>query len=148
MRKHQTLLIAGILLLGSAGVAQAQVGAGVYEVFSNAVVAREGGAAETSGNVVLFLRTGRHASGVITLRYSAPLAKGTMPMVTRRQEVTLTDEDRKENRVRLTMPSRHGHHNAFQCSSRPARGGSACHDSGFGECDRLCLRSLQRHLRD
>ena len=43
MRKNQTLLIAGILLLATAGVAQAQA---VYDVFSNAVTAREGGAAE------------------------------------------------------------------------------------------------------
>ena len=38
MRKHQTLLVAGILLLASAEVAQAQ---GVYEVFSNPVMARK-----------------------------------------------------------------------------------------------------------
>ena len=44
MRKHQTLLVVGILLLASAGVAQAQ---GVYEVFSNPLIARSGGAGET-----------------------------------------------------------------------------------------------------
>ena len=39
MRKNQTLLVAGILLLASTAVAQAQVGgAGVYEVFSNPVI--------------------------------------------------------------------------------------------------------------
>ena len=55
MRKNQTLLVAGILLLASTAVAQAQ---GVYEVFSNPVIARSGGARETAGDVVLFLRTG------------------------------------------------------------------------------------------
>ena len=81
MRKNLTLLIAGILLLASAGVAQGQ-GAGVYEIFSNAVNARTGGAAELSGNVVLFLQTGNHSGGSVTLKYSAPLAKGTAPEVT------------------------------------------------------------------
>ena len=99
MRKNLTLLIAGILLLATAGVAQAQA---VYEVFSNAVTAREGGAAELSGNVVLFLRTGDHNSGVVTLQYSAPLAKGTVPMVTGGGSVA-ADED--ENTVMITMPS-------------------------------------------
>ena len=74
MRKHQTLLVAGILLLASAGVAQAQA---VYEAFGNAVMAREGGAGEKAGAIVLFLRTGDHASGIVTVRYSAPLAAGT-----------------------------------------------------------------------
>ena len=99
MRKHQTLLVAGILLLCSAGVAQGQA---VYEVFSNAVTAREGGAAELSGNVVLFLRTGTHNSGVVTLQYSAPLAKGTVPMVVGGGSV-VADED--EDTVMITMPS-------------------------------------------
>ena len=44
MRKNLTLLIAGILLLATTGVAQAQ---GVYEVFSNPLIARSGGARET-----------------------------------------------------------------------------------------------------
>ena len=44
MRKNQTLLVAGILLLASTAVAQAQ---GVYEVFSNPLIARSGGARET-----------------------------------------------------------------------------------------------------
>ena len=60
MRKNQTLLVAGILLLASTAVAQAQ---GVYEVFSNAVMARTGGAGELAGDVVLFLRTGEHTTG-------------------------------------------------------------------------------------
>ena len=55
MRKNQRLLIAGILLLATAGVAQGQA---VYEAFGNAVMAREGGAGEKAGAIVLFLRTG------------------------------------------------------------------------------------------
>ena len=74
MRKHQTLLIAGILLLASTGAAQAQA---VYEAFGNAVMAREGGAGEKAGAIVLFLRTGAHNGGVVTVRYSAPLAEET-----------------------------------------------------------------------
>ena len=100
MRKIQTLLIAGILLLATAGVAQGQA---VYEVFSNAVNARTGGAAELSGNVVLFLRTGDHNSGVVTLQYSAPLAKGTVPMVEGGGATGVADED--ENTVMIIMPS-------------------------------------------
>ena len=50
MRKNLTLLIAGILLLATAGVAQAQA---VYQVIGSAVTAREGGAAEATGSVVL-----------------------------------------------------------------------------------------------
>ena len=38
MRKNLTLLIAGILLLATAGVAQGQA---VYEAFGNAVMARK-----------------------------------------------------------------------------------------------------------
>ena len=53
MRKNLTLLIAGILLLATAGVAQAQDGAVVYQVVGSAVTAREGGAAEATGSVVL-----------------------------------------------------------------------------------------------
>ena len=60
MRKNQRLLIAGILLLASAGVAQAQA---VYEAFGNAVMAREGGAGEKAGAIVLFLRSGRSQRG-------------------------------------------------------------------------------------
>ena len=74
MRKHQTLLVAGILLLASAGVAQAQA---VYEAFGNAIMAREGGAGEKAGAIVLFLRTGTHNGGIVTVRYSAPLAAET-----------------------------------------------------------------------
>ena len=73
MRKHQTLLVAGILLLATTGVAQAQA---VYEVFSNAVTAREGGAAELSGNVVLFLRTGTRQFGSRHIAVFRPARKG------------------------------------------------------------------------
>ena len=81
MRKHQTLLVAGILLLVSAGVAQAQA---IYEAYGIKRVARTGGAAEQAGNVVLFLRSGgTFDGGTVTVTYSAPIAKGTAPMVMR-----------------------------------------------------------------
>ena len=81
MRKHQTLLIAGILLLVSPAVAQAQE---IYEAYGIKRVARTGGAAELAGGVVLFLRSGgTFAGGTVTVTYSAPLAKGTAPMVMR-----------------------------------------------------------------
>ena len=98
MRKHQTLLVAGILLLASAGVAQAQA---VYEAFGNAVMAREGGAGEKAGAIVLFLRSGDHNGGIVTVRYSAPLAAGTVAMV---NEGTVT-QDVDEGTVTVTMPS-------------------------------------------
>ena len=98
MRKHQTLLVAGILLLASAGVAQAQA---VYEVHGNAVKGREGGAREKAGAIVLFLRTGVHAAGVVTVRYSAPLAEGTMAMGNNGMVAT----DVKEGTVTVTMPA-------------------------------------------
>ena len=78
MRK--TLLLATILFL-CAGVAQAQA---VYEAFGNAVMAREGGAGEKAGAIVLFLRSGAHNGGIVTVRYSAPLAAGTVAMVNER----------------------------------------------------------------
>ena len=99
MRKHQTLLVAGILLLATAGVAQAQA---VYEAFGNAVMAREGGAGEKAGAIVLFLRSGDHNSGVVTVRYSAPLAAGTTAMATG-GATPVTDVD--EGTVTVTMPS-------------------------------------------
>ena len=98
MRKHQTLLIAGILLLASAGVAQAQA---VYEAFGNAVMAREGGAGEKAGAIVLFLRSGDHNGGIVTVRYSAPLAAETMATVN--NGTVATDVD--EGTVTVTMPS-------------------------------------------
>ena len=104
MRKNQTLLVAGILLLASTAVAQAQ---GVYEIFSNAVNARTGGAAELSGDVVVFPKGGTNAGGSITLKYSAPLAEGTVPEVT----INPTDgmgtvtTDKDENTVTIDMPT-------------------------------------------
>ena len=101
MRKHQTLLIAGILLLASAGVAQGQA---VYEAFGNAVMAREGGAGEKAGAIVLFLRSGTHNGGIVTVRYSAPLAAETMAMVsTGGSPSAATDVD--EGTVTVTMPA-------------------------------------------
>ena len=97
MRKNLTLLIAGILLLATAGVAQGQA---VYEAFGNAVMAREGGAGEKAGAIVLFLRSGTHNSGIVTVRYSAPLAAGTEAMVN--EGTAETDVD--EGTVTVTMP--------------------------------------------
>ena len=100
MSKIKTLFVAGILLLASAGVAQAQA---IYEAFGNAVMAREGGAGEKAGQIVLFLRGQQdHAGGVVTVRYSAPLAAGTMAMVTSPASA-MTDVD--EGTVTVTMPT-------------------------------------------
>ena len=99
MRKHQTLLVAGILLLASAGAAQAQA---VYEAFGNAVTGREGGAGEKAGAIVLFLRSGTHNEGKVTVKYSAPLAEGTVPSVTT-GSTAVADED--EGTVTVTMPA-------------------------------------------
>ena len=99
MRKNQTLLVAGILLLASTAVAQGQA---VYEAFGNAVMAREGGAGEKAGAIVLFLRSGDHNAGIVTVRYSAPLAAGTAAMVSGGGTVA-TDVD--EGTVTVTMPS-------------------------------------------
>ena len=76
MRKHQTLLIAGILLLGSAGVAQAQA------VYSSP---RQPGSrprrrCQGEGwrhSAVLGIEGRSQRGGVVTVRYSAPLAEGT-----------------------------------------------------------------------
>ena len=99
MSKTKTLLVAGILLLASAGVAQAQA---VYEAFGNAVMAREGGAGEKAGAIVLFLRSGDHNGGIVTVRYSAPLAAGTVATVSTGNVATDVDE----GTVTVTMPSR------------------------------------------
>ena len=79
MRKIQTLIIAVALLLCSAVSVQAQ--RGIYQVIGIGANAREGGAAETAGNVVMFLSNGSSGGGVVMVRYSAPLAKGTAPML-------------------------------------------------------------------
>ena len=99
MRKHQTLLIAGILLLASTAAAQAQA---VYEAFGNAVMAREGGAGEKAGAIVLFLRTGAHNGGVVTVRYSAPLAEATVATVVS-PATAVTDVE--EGTVTVTLPT-------------------------------------------
>ena len=79
MRKNLTLLIAGILLLATAGVAQAQVS--VYQVVGSAVTAREGGAAEATGSVVLSRIAGEtNTIGTITVQYSAPVSGGQPPV--------------------------------------------------------------------
>ena len=84
MRKNQTLIIAVALLLCSAVSVQAQVvNQGIYQVIGIGANAREGGAAETAGNVVMFLSNGMSGGGVVMVRYSAPLAKGTAPMLSR-----------------------------------------------------------------
>ena len=123
MRK--TLLLATILFL-CAGVAQAQA---VYEAFGNAVMAREGGAGEKAGAIVLFLRSGDHNGGIVTVRYSAPLAAGTDGDGKRRNR-SRTDVD--EGTVTVTMPSSwYRHTDNFRCSSRPARGDSPRHSDVF-----------------
>ena len=101
MRKHQTLLIAGILLLASTAAAQAQA---VYEAFGNAVMAREGGAGEKAGEIVLFLRTGTHDSGVVTVRFSAPLAEETEAVISDPTNASI-DTDVDEGTVTVTMPA-------------------------------------------
>ena len=78
MRKNLTLLVAGILLLATAGVAQAQA---VYEVFGNAVMAREGGAGEKAGSHGAVLEIGNAQSRNRHSEYSAPLAAETMAMI-------------------------------------------------------------------
>ena len=74
------MLPAAVLFLCSAGAIQAQ---GIYEVVGLPAIAREGGRAEMAGAVVLFLRTGDFDGGTVTVKYSAPLAEGTAPMVMR-----------------------------------------------------------------
>ena len=77
MRKNLTLLIAGILLLATAGVAQAQTA--VYQVIGSSVTAREGGAAEATGSVVLSrIAAGEDNMnhGTVTIQYSAPVSGG------------------------------------------------------------------------
>ena len=75
MRKNQTLLVAGILLLASTAVAQAQA---VYDVFSNAVPARDRRCqGELSGERGAVLENGSYTTrGVVTLRVFRPARKG------------------------------------------------------------------------
>ena len=104
MRKNQILLTVLALFLCSAVAVQAQ---GVYEVFSNAVKARAGGAREKAGEVVLFLRTGVHNSGVVTVTFSAPIAEG---LTVSTEGIALSGGgsaavDVKKGTVTITMPS-------------------------------------------
>ena len=95
MRK--TLLLATILFL-CAGVAQAQA---VYEAFGNAVMAREGGAGEKAGAIVLFLRSGDHNGGIVTVSIPPRSRRGPMAMVTG-GATGVVDVD--EGTVTVTMP--------------------------------------------
>ena len=80
MRKRQGLLLAVALFLCTAGAIQAQ---GTYEVAGLPVIARQGGRAEMAGAVVLFLKLGAFDGGTVTVKYSAPLAEGTAPIMMR-----------------------------------------------------------------
>ena len=90
MRKNLTLIIAGILLLATAGVAQAQTAA-VYQVVGSAVTAREGGAAEATGSVVLSRIAGNNNNGTVTVQYSAPVSGGQTQTATGPLDVSPAD---------------------------------------------------------
>ena len=107
MRKNQTLLVAGILLLATAVAVQAQ---GIYDVRGIRAMAREGGAAEPAGNVVFFLSAGAEAAGgMITVQYSVPLGKDTTPRVMRGQsnetDASAVETDEEAGMVMFTMPT-------------------------------------------
>ena len=106
MRKNQTLIIAVALLLCSAVAVQAQaVRTAAYEAFTNGVNAREGGAAELSASIALFLRgaNAMHGGGKVTAQYSAPLAEGTSPMMNEIM-VPADDMDAEDGTVTFTLP--------------------------------------------
>lgn len=95
------LLITIALLAGLAASAQAQA---LYDVRGVGVKAREGGAAELAGSVVLFKQSGEHADGVVTIVFSAPLAKGTEPMATTGATPSNPDKDDEEDgKVTVTL---------------------------------------------
>ena len=107
MRTNQTLIIAVALLLCSAVAVQAQ---GIYDVRGIRAMAREGGAAEPAGDVVLFLSAGDAIEpGMVTVQYSVPLGTDTTPMVMRGTEnltpasAVVTDEE--EGMVMFTLPT-------------------------------------------
>ena len=107
MRKNQTLLVAGILLLATTVAVQAQ---GIYDVRGIRAMAREGGAAEPAGNVVFFLSAGEAVEGgMITVQYSVPLGKDTTPMVMQGQSDQTTgsnvETDEEAGMVMFTMPT-------------------------------------------
>ena len=106
MRKNQTLIIAVVVLLCSAVAAQAQGTTAAYEAFANGVNAREGGAAELSASIALFLRgaNASHGGGKVTAQYSAPLAEGTSPMMNT-TAVLPADMDAEDGLVTFTLPS-------------------------------------------
>ena len=102
MRKNLTLLIAGILLLATAGVAQAQLDNRfviVEMVTQPAVAARAGGENETTGSVWLTFSTAEAAGETtVTLHYSVPLAMaisetGTMEYTSANTNVMGTAEN-------------------------------------------------------
>ena len=73
MRKHQTLLVAGILLLASAGAAQAQTIARVTLLTAVERAAREGGKNEAAGDVFLDIDGAPESIASYTLTYSVPV---------------------------------------------------------------------------
>ena len=105
MRKNQTLIIAVVVLLCSAVAAQAQ-GTAAYEAFANGVNAREGGAAELSASIALFLRgaSADHGGGKVTAQYSVPLAEETSPMMNT-TPVLAADMDAEDGVVTFTLPA-------------------------------------------
>ena len=108
MRKNQTLLVAGILLLATAVAVQAQ---GIYDVRGIRAMAREGGGAEPSGDVVFFLSAGlATAGGMVTVQYSVPLGKDTTPMVMRGESDLggNVETDEEAGMVMFTMPTSDG----------------------------------------
>ena len=76
MRKNQTLLVAGILLLASTAVAQGQA---VLEVTPFGATARARGAGEMTGSLLLARTVGTVNQAQINVLYSAPLAAGHPP---------------------------------------------------------------------
>ena len=99
--KNKFLVTCVLILLMSVG-AWAQA---IYEARANAVSARAGGGAEKAGDVVLFLTTaGQHSQGMVTLTYSAPLAKATQPMASAGTVQPITDADRAAGTFRVELP--------------------------------------------
>ena len=78
MRKHQTLLVAGILLLASAGAVQAQTIARVTLLTAAERAAREGGKTEAAGDVFLDIDGAPESIAGYTLTYSVPVVNSTV----------------------------------------------------------------------
>ena len=109
MRTNQTLIIAVALLLCSAVAVQAQ---GIYDARGIRAMAREGGAAEPAGDVVLFLSAGDAVvglEGMVTVQYSVPLGKGTTPTVMQDRGDRTSDSnvvtDEEAGMVMFTLPT-------------------------------------------